>query len=77
MRFSLLFAALTVPALAGGQAPKDRVLDGYDLSDALRGKTPSPRDTLFYYGGLPLSAVRHGAYKAYFTPKVAAGAVGE
>jgi uncharacterized sulfatase len=56
----------TFAKLAGGQAPKDRVIDGYDLSEALRGKAPSPRDTLFYYGGLMLSAVRHGAYKAYF-----------
>jgi arylsulfatase A-like enzyme len=57
----------TFAALAGVKPPADRVLDGYDLSGALRGSSPSPRDTLFYYGGSGLAAVRRGAYKAHFT----------
>ncbi len=56
----------TLAGLAGVPVPKDRVIDGYDLSGVLRRNAPSPRDTLFYYGGPTLSAVRHGAYKAYF-----------
>lgn len=56
----------TFAALAGAQAPADRVLDGYDLSATLRTAASSPRDTLFYYGGRGLAAVRHGSYKAHF-----------
>lgn len=52
--------------LAGVKAPADRVLDGYDLSAALRGKGRSPRQTMFYWRGSKLYAVRHGAFKAHF-----------
>ncbi len=55
----------TFAALAGAPAPADRVLDGYDLSATLRTAAPSPRDTMFYYGGRGLAAVRRGAYKAH------------
>ncbi len=65
----------TFASLAGAQAPADRVLDGYDLSNTLRGQAASPRHTLFYYantaGGL-LSAVRHDGFKAFFVPPAAA-----
>jgi arylsulfatase A-like enzyme len=59
----------TFTSLAGAQPPADRVLDGYDLSPTLRGQSPSPRQTLFYYastGNGVLSAVRRGPYKAHF-----------
>ena len=56
----------TFASLAGATAPGDRVLDGYDLSPALLGSGPSPRDILFYYGNSGLAAVRRGAYKAHF-----------
>ena len=56
----------TLASLAGAQVPKDRVIDGYDLTAVLRSGAPSPRQTLFYYGGPTLSAVRRGPYKAYF-----------
>ena len=59
----------TFASLAGAQAPSDRVLDGYDLSQTLRGKAPSPRHTLFYYansGAGILSAVRRDSFKALF-----------
>jgi len=59
----------TLAALAGGQVPTDRVLDGYDLSATLKRGEPSPRHTLFYYastGSGVLSAVRRDAYKAFF-----------
>lgn len=56
----------TFATLAGAQAPADRVLDGFDLSQTLRTGAASPRDTLFYYAGVGLTAVRHGAYKAHF-----------
>jgi arylsulfatase A-like enzyme len=56
----------TFCALAGVPAPSDRVLDGYDLSAAFFGKGRSPRQTMFYWRGSKLFAVRHGAFKAHF-----------
>ena len=68
----------TFASLAGAQAPPDRVLDGYDLSETLRGRAPSPRHTLFYYansGNGILSAVRRDSFKVFFVvpPADAAG----
>jgi arylsulfatase A len=59
----------TFASLAGAQAPSDRAFDGYDLSQTLRGRAPSPRHTLFYYassGNGILSAVRRDSFKAFF-----------
>jgi len=52
--------------LAGVPAPTDRVLDGYDLSDVLHSRGRSPRQTMFYWRGSKLYAVRHGSFKAHF-----------
>lgn len=57
----------TFVSLAGGSAPEDRTLDGHDLSPALFGTGPSPRETMFFYQGAQLYAVRKGPYKAHFT----------
>lgn len=57
----------TFVSLAGGKPPTDRVSDGYDLSPALLGTGPSPRQEMFYYQGAQLYAVRRGPYKAHFT----------
>lgn len=59
----------TLSALAGASAPRDRVLDGYDLSAVLRGSGRSPRQDVFYYRGPKLYALRHGPYKAHFFTK--------
>jgi arylsulfatase A len=56
----------TFCTLAGIQAPSDRVLDGYDLSAVLSGKGRSPRQTMFYWRGSKLYAVRHDSFKAHF-----------
>ncbi len=56
----------TIAALAGAEAPKDRPLDGYDLSPVLLRGAPSPRKTMIFYRGTTMYAVRHGAYKAHF-----------
>ncbi len=56
----------TLAALAGASVPRDRVLDGYDLSRVLRGQGGSPRQDVFYYRGPRLYALRHGPYKAHF-----------
>jgi len=59
----------TVCALAGAAPPRDRVLDGVDLSGTLLRGEPSPRQDVFYYRGPTLYALRHGPYKAHFFTK--------
>ena len=59
----------TFLALAGGAAPADRPIDGYDLSPVLFGTGPSPRKSMFYYHDERLFAVRLGAHKAHFLTK--------
>jgi len=56
----------TCVKLCGAKLPKDRTIDGLDLSGVLLGTGPSPRDTMFYYRGTQLCAVRHGPYKMFF-----------
>ncbi|MAE77199.1 MAG: arylsulfatase [Planctomycetes bacterium] len=56
----------TIASLCGALTPKDRQLDGHDLSATLFGDAPSPRDTMFFYRGTRLHAVRHGQWKAHF-----------
>lgn len=51
--------------LAGVEIPKDRVIDGVDMMPMLRGGE-SRRNTLFYYRGTRLMAVRKGPWKAHF-----------
>ena len=63
----------TIVKLAGGEPPTDRVVDGLDLRPVLRGTGPSPRDTMFYYRGTRLFAVRKGPYKAHFITQSAYG----
>ncbi len=53
-------------ALAGAKTPTDRHLDGYDLTDMLKGKTESPRKQVLYYRGTRLMAMRVGPWKAHF-----------
>ncbi|MBI1311476.1 sulfatase-like hydrolase/transferase [bacterium] len=53
-------------ALAGAAKPTDRHIDGYDLTDMLKGKTESPRKEVLYYRGTRLMAMRVGPWKAHF-----------
>jgi arylsulfatase A-like enzyme len=46
--------------------PDDRVIDGVDLGPVLFAGNASPRETVFYYRGREIFAVRQGAYKAHF-----------
>ena len=64
----------TFCALAGAPTPSDRVLDGYDLSEVLQGKGRSPRQTMYYWRGSKLYAVRHGSFKAHFITQSEYGA---
>jgi arylsulfatase A-like enzyme len=59
----------TLSTLAGATAPRDRILDGYDLTGVLLRGEPSPRQDVFYYRGPKLYALRHGPYKAHFFTK--------
>jgi arylsulfatase A-like enzyme len=52
--------------LAGVSVPADRVIDGVDLAPILFGTGPSQRDTMFYYRGDELFAIRKGPFKAHF-----------
>jgi arylsulfatase A len=63
----------TILRLAAAEVPGDRILDGYDLRPVLAGTGPSPRDTIFYYRGVQLYAVRKGFYKAHFITRSAYG----
>ena len=63
----------TCAKLAGAKLPADRVYDGMDISPALLGTGESPRKTMFYYRGVQLYAVRHGAFKAHFITQPAYG----
>jgi len=64
----------TFCTLAGTEIPKDRTLDGYDLSPLLLGKTDkSPRDRMFYWRQEKLYAMRVGPWKAHF---ITAGSFG-
>lgn len=56
------FCAMIGLHLPGG----DDHFDGVDLSPALLGTGPSARQTLFYYRGAKLFAVRHGQWKAHY-----------
>ena len=63
----------TFAKLAGAKLPRDRVLDGADISPALLGTGPSGRDVMFFYRGTELYAVRKGPFKAHFITKPAYG----
>lgn len=63
----------TVLALAGGELPADRAIDGLDLSPVLFGTGASPRNHVFFYRGRDVHAVRLGAFKAHFLTRPAYG----
>jgi arylsulfatase A-like enzyme len=56
----------TCLTLAGAPLPNDRIIDGFDLSPILFGSGKGKRDTMIYYRGDELFAVRKGTYKAHF-----------
>ena len=66
-----LFA--TVLALADIPMPDDRPFDSVDIRPVLLGTGPSPRDTIFYYRGTKLMAVRMGPWKAHFLTQAGYG----
>ena len=53
----------TFATLAGAETPRDRVIDGMDMSGVFLKGEKSPRDTFFYHRGNQLHAVRSGPWK--------------
>ena len=64
----------TALALAGGDPPADRTLDGFDLRPVLFETGDSPRNTMFFYRLGMLYAFRKGPFKAHF---ITEGSYGE
>ncbi len=56
----------TLLDFAGGQAPGDRVIDGYSLRETLTEQAPSPREHIYYYRHGKLRAVRMGPWKMHY-----------
>ncbi|MGQ9650042.1 MAG: sulfatase family protein [Phycisphaerae bacterium] len=59
--------------LAGGEVPRDRVIDGVDMSPVLFETGSSNRKTHFYYRGQRLMAVRKGPWKAHLMTQIGYG----
>ena len=57
----------TFAKLSGADLPKDRILDGMDISDLLFGKKDKVRNMIYYYINSNLYAIRKGPWKAHFT----------
>ncbi|RME95943.1 MAG: arylsulfatase [Verrucomicrobia bacterium] len=63
----------TAVELAGGEVPKDRVIDGVSLRPLLFGEGPGLRKSFFYYRGTRLFAARLGPWKAHYITRSAYG----
>lgn len=63
----------TFAKLAGGDAPKDRKIDGKDIAPLLYGKkgAKTPHDHYYYYASAQLQAVRSGPWKLFLPVKPA------
>lgn len=61
----------TFARLAGAEAPRDRVIDGRDITPLLLGKkgATSPHEAYFYFKRFGLEAVRSGDWKLVFPRK--------
>ena len=63
----------TAIKLAGGTLPKDRVINGVDLSSSMQEKGHSPRTTFFYYRDEELYAIRFNAWKLHLKTQAGYG----
>ena len=61
----------TFAKLAGGSAPKDRIIDGHDIWPLLSGQkeAKTPSDRFYYYWDYGLDSVRAGKWKLVFPHK--------
>ena len=62
---STLDLMATFAAISGGELPKDRKLDSYDLSNVLFRDQASPREEMFFWTNAQLHAVRWGPWKLH------------
>ena len=53
----------TCLAIAGVEAPPDRIIDGRNILPLLQGEATSPHEQFFYYDGPILAAVRDQKWK--------------
>lgn len=67
----------TFSNMAGIEIPKDRIVDGVDLTETLLNKKESPRKGVLYYRGTEIYAARLGDYKAHFITQGAYGEFGD
>lgn len=58
----------TLVALAGGQPPTERPIDGHDIMPLLAGGETPITDTFYYFRGTRLEAVRNGPWKLRKVP---------
>lgn len=56
----------TIADFAGVDVPSDRTYDGYSLKAMLTGRGMSPRETMFFYKGKNLQAIRKGSWKIHY-----------
>jgi arylsulfatase A-like enzyme len=56
----------TCLTLGGAKVPNDRIIDGVSMIPILFGTGPSKRNTMIYYRGDQLFAIRKGPFKAHF-----------
>ena len=56
----------TVLGMAGVPVPDDRVIDGMDIGNILRGSDEEAHDMILYYRGTRIFAARVGPWKAHF-----------
>ncbi len=68
---------VTFSQMAGVDLPTDRVLDGVDLGPTLSNREKGDRETLFYYRGTDIYAVRYKDFKAHYITEGAYGQFGE
>jgi len=57
----------TIAAICGAELPKDRLIDGNNILELLKGGNTSPTNTLFYCRGNQVQAVRQNEWKYRFT----------
>ena len=53
----------TFAAMAGTDVPTDRVIDGKDIRDVMQSGAESPHDTLFFFNGNNVAAVRDKQFR--------------
>ena len=63
----------TFLTIAGAEIPKDRPIDGVDISPVLFGTGPGPRRLFYYYRDTSLYAIRKGPWKAHLVTRSAYG----